>query len=178
MWRPACLIIHTGVRSTFSPRAARISRGSLADVDPDDASFLVASSTALLTTVEARPSLPTIVKALSHSRSERKITAAAVNFMVQHLCLSNWNVPRQSDFEDSNMNCTLRVGIFGSSCFSLQSSPVHAQTTHFTQVQLGFLPALIPPGREGRICEHSSHYFYCGTDYQYRLFGARNSLLT
>jgi hypothetical protein len=28
MWRPACRIIHTGVRSTFSPRAARINSGS------------------------------------------------------------------------------------------------------------------------------------------------------
>eukprot|EP00961_Rhodomonas_salina_P084312 1132778-Rhodomonas_salina.1 len=28
MWRPACLIIHTGVRSTSSPLAALSSRGS------------------------------------------------------------------------------------------------------------------------------------------------------
>eukprot|EP00966_Prymnesium_polylepis_P069012 1603148-Prymnesium_polylepis.1 len=28
MWRPACRIIHTGVRSTCSPRAARSSSGS------------------------------------------------------------------------------------------------------------------------------------------------------
>ena len=28
MWRPAWRIIHTGVRSTFSPRAARSSSGS------------------------------------------------------------------------------------------------------------------------------------------------------
>jgi hypothetical protein len=38
MCRPACLIIHTGTRSVFSPRAARIRRGSI--VFPDESTFV------------------------------------------------------------------------------------------------------------------------------------------
>ena len=38
MWRPACLIIHTGTRSVFSPRAARIRSGSI--VFPDASTFV------------------------------------------------------------------------------------------------------------------------------------------
>mmetsp|Transcript_4754 Transcript_4754/g.11357 ORF Transcript_4754/g.11357 Transcript_4754/m.11357 type:complete len:105 (-) Transcript_4754:12-326(-) len=81
MCRPACRIIQTGVRSTFSPLAARIKRGSLVSEAPLE-SFETASSTALRTMVLGAEDPELGEKASTPLAKARERIIDAENFMV------------------------------------------------------------------------------------------------
>ena len=58
MWRPACRIIHTGVRSTSSPRHARTSSGSFSSEEPAASSAAIESRLARCVTTAVRCATP------------------------------------------------------------------------------------------------------------------------
>lgn len=94
MCRPAWRIIQTGVRSTFSPRAARISRGSVCAESDDDAAATASAAAVVVECSLDVPAvagvvtvarLPSTLKADVDSNEASKPRSANESFIVQLL---------------------------------------------------------------------------------------------